>query len=649
MGLFECEGSGELSLAAYDKYVQAANTWFHAFLTMAADGAIDRSRVLAATLDALQRDFAAFRAGWFSRLHEAMKPAKTERAALRERYLDLLNSRVPATVSFAMKALTEGHKAGWFDAAKELDRLAPAFQARDKGTVDRALALARKISRESDAATRVRAAALSALALAHESPEVQSAALELTGGDAALIAPYLDVLAPSVRAGLGTAQSVAAVSDTPTIITEDESTSRVEPLATVNELIEMFSAVLENQGPPAEIERVIDGVVRIGIAAARDDVGFERLSTPLARRAEQLLARNGVSQPRAALSGLAMAWTRRRRIPAPQSEGNLADFLIWRLWCAAEQAAQRVEQPLLSLPTSTDGRIDPGEFNRRRAALTPDQRSAAEEDCHSLFHLDFLLARLRAEGSANPVRTRLVWNKRTWEVQGKTYAYHQALLETEGSPPSSRFDPAALTAAAFRSTLEMKRWCATVSPRLCEGWFAAGCRELGSNLEWWEADWSTRAYLEPLLNAHTSIAPMGALLIALGLAAKEAGEGGLATDALIASTADSRVDANLLGRALIEAASCGAIKFARWAKRLHNAAQAGLVQARTIFHAIEILLESHPQMTGDFGRLIELEHELAHLAGLRLNSTDALRALASLNTGGKTGRAASELVKRSAT
>ena len=97
--LFECEGTGEFSLAAYDKYVQEQNTWLEAFRAMAADRTIDRERVLASTLDALARDFAPFRAGWFSRLHEALKPTRAERVAHRERYLDLLSSRVPATVS----------------------------------------------------------------------------------------------------------------------------------------------------------------------------------------------------------------------------------------------------------------------------------------------------------------------------------------------------------------------------------------------------------------------------------------------------------------------------------------------------------------------------------------------------------------------
>jgi len=37
------------------------------------------------------------------------------------------------------------------------------------------------------------------------------------------------------------------------------------------------------------------------------------------------------------------------------------------------------------------------------------------------------------------------------------------------------------------------------------------------NLDWWEANWSTRAYLETLVEPHTTIGPMGALLLVLGL------------------------------------------------------------------------------------------------------------------------------------
>src|SRR6185369_6898866 len=97
-----------------------------AFRTMAADGTIERARVLASTLDALGRDFAPFRAGWYSRLHESLKPTQSERVANRERYLDLLSSRVPATVAFAMRALVDVDKAGALDPLAALDRLGAA-------------------------------------------------------------------------------------------------------------------------------------------------------------------------------------------------------------------------------------------------------------------------------------------------------------------------------------------------------------------------------------------------------------------------------------------------------------------------------------------------------------------------------------------
>src|SRR5207247_5367729 len=177
---FACEGSGELSLAAYDKYVQEQNTWLEAFRAMAADGTIDRTRVLASTLDALVRGFAPFRAGWFSRLHEALKPTRAERVAHRERYIDLLGSRVPATVSFAMKALGEVDKTGAFDPLAALDKLGVALEARDKGTAARALSILSKAARASGTAgVKARIAAVAARALGHESADVQAAALSL--------------------------------------------------------------------------------------------------------------------------------------------------------------------------------------------------------------------------------------------------------------------------------------------------------------------------------------------------------------------------------------------------------------------------------------------------------------------------------------
>lgn len=640
--LFEHEGSGELSLAAYDKYVPPANRWAEAFCSMATDGKIDRARVLQATCDALQRDISPFRAGWFSRLHEALKPREAERAALCERYLDLLNSRVPATVSFTMKALMEAHKCGALNVLDVADRLVPALEARDKGTPERGLALLRKATRGCAAPTRARVAALAARALGHPSPEVQSAALELVGDDAAIIEPYLDTLAPSLRARFKEAVPAEAGSAAAT----PQHEGRVAPIANFHELVETFAAVLENQGPPIEIERVIDGVVRIGIEAS-GSAGFDRLTAALAKRAEVLASRSDHSALRAALAMFALAWVRGLRTACPTGEANLGDFLIWRLWSASEQAAARVRQPLLSLPTSSDGRIDAQEFNCRLSEMSPAQRKVTQADRKSLFHLDFLLAQLRASGCDAPVRSKIVWKKSSWEVDRRTYVHWKPTLEIEGVGEPSRFEPAALTLARLDEPLEMKRWCATVSPRWREGWFAAGCCHLGDNLNWHGADWSTRAYLESLLTAQP-IGEMGGLLMALGLSARESGECGLATDALIAASSDGRLDGVALGSALTQAAASGAIKYGRWARQLQLASQAGSEPARVIFLALEALLESKVDMAvTDFGRLLELAYELAHLTGLRLTRPGSLGTLSRFAGRGKAARAVACLLELS--
>jgi hypothetical protein len=284
-------------------------------------------------------------------------------------------------------------------------------------------------------------------------------------------------------------------------------------------------------------------------------------------------------------------------------------------------------------------------------ALPPGELQAVAADRSSLFHLDLIQAQLRAgEGMDRALpETRVTWHTNTWEASGKTYSHHRAIVEIPNAPKPSRFDPALLSTLSFRASLEMKRWCATVCPVWREGWFAAGCRDLSSNLDWWEADWSTRSYLEPLVDPHTQIGPRGALLIVLGLAAREQGESQLAVDALQASIATDRLSAADLALALVEAASSGAIKFSRWSKHLARAAQAGARQAEAIFHAVEALFESgHGAAAADWVKLVELERELAHQTGLRLSRPGAIGTLKARPAAGRAKRVTSELLRLSA-
>ena len=176
--IFEVEGGGDQSLAAFDKYSNQAFTWQRAVLDLAARGSIDRGRVLDASLDALNRDFSQFRAGWFSRLHEALKPSLEERQARTARYLELLASPIPPTVSLTIKALKLLQAKNRLPAEVLLDKVEPVLYAKSKATVVTALKmLATAVKADPDKTAQ--AAGLAAVALEHPASEAQEAALAL--------------------------------------------------------------------------------------------------------------------------------------------------------------------------------------------------------------------------------------------------------------------------------------------------------------------------------------------------------------------------------------------------------------------------------------------------------------------------------------
>ena len=642
--IFEVEGSGELSLAAVDKYRHEQMRWSTAVLSLVEDSTIKRSQVLQATLNALKRDFAPFRVGWFSRMHELLNPTLAERLLYRDDYLALIQSRVPATVSFAIKALVKPHKAHPLDLASVIKYFGPAFEARDQGTINRALSIVKQLASAADADQNSKLAALVARSLAHESADVQKAAIEFLGEqNSSLIDPYLDLLAPSVRPMTHQTAPIVPIPQLPSM--GESPVDSVQPVDSLSSLIEAFSRILETQDSPMEIERVIDGVARIGINAAIHEKDFQRLTSALAKRATKLITSSTYTEPRRMLCHFALAWIQGTQQPPPSEQENLFHFLQWRLWCASEQAALRIERNLLSLPTESDGRIDPVELDTRIQTLTAAERSDLQNK-ESLFHLDYLLANLRANGCHNPEPIDLIWRQSGDSVvQPLIYGYPK--LQMDAWPPPSRFEPARLTAIDVTSWVEMTRWCSTVSPRWRDGWFSAGCCAIASNIDWWEACWANRVYLEPLLYPKTIVGNRGALLIALALSSKETGEATLATDALITTFEQSRLDPTTFANAMTEAASPGAIKFSRWAKQLQIAARVSSAMAVTIFHALESVIESgHMCESTSYLNLLQFQLELKFETKLNLTKPGAISTLSGLKAGGKTAKAIAQLLKQ---
>jgi tetratricopeptide (TPR) repeat protein len=456
--LFEVEGGGEDSLAARDKFGRE-RSWSQVLADLGNEGRLSRDRLLDASLDALERDFAQFRAGWFSRFHEALSPTLDERAARMGRYLALLGSRIPPTVSFALKALAALDKADRLPPGPVVDQIAPALRAREKGAVTQALRLLDRAVRR-DPSLAARAAEVAAKALTHESPEVQGAALDFIERHARPPGPELaDLLrarqedvAPSQRprllalldytkgergkakgekgeavvsgqwsvvsggqgpgaGGRGEAGSAAVGSgqvlnaqgstlntptperlnalppdlrqlagvdaalqavqqgtlDLPALDLRDLRIPRLDPAAALtpvghlDELIELFSTVLENEEPPEDVERVLDGVSRL---CAERPPDWEKRIAPLRKRAATLSRRGwgpAEGEPGRDLGDIALAWATGEVQTGYSRQDECLSFgcfLDARAREVAGRAAARKPAPLLAAPTHR-GWIDP--------------------------------------------------------------------------------------------------------------------------------------------------------------------------------------------------------------------------------------------------------------------------------------------------
>jgi hypothetical protein len=155
-------------------------------------------------------------------------------------------------------------------------------------------------------------------------------------------------------------------------------------------------------------------------------------------------------------------------------------------------------------------------------------------------------------------------------------------------------------------------WTATIWPQARESFFAAAALQLASNLDWWEAEWNNKDFLQALLEPQTPLREMGLLLLAVSLAAKEPGEYGLAIDAAICAIEDGRLGSDNLGSILAELLPTGLVMPSRWAKTLAEVARISPVHAAVVHGALQRSFRGEPRkMPRNFAKLLELAKELS--------------------------------------
>ena len=238
------------------------------------------------------------------------------------------------------------------------------------------------------------------------------------------------------------------------------------------------------------------------------------------------------------------------------------------------------------------------------------------------------------------------------QTSGVCRFFHVALEVDPPLPaaPKATHVPALLYADRPRSSPALSeatvRWEASLAPGCLEPFFSRGALRLGENLDWDTAHWADIAFLEPLLEPHTHQGPMATLLLALGLAAREAGQRTMATDALVVAVYQGRLDAAALGACMATLLPTGLVKAARWAHTLAEAARSSGRHSERVATVIQACLRGDAAAAPrDVGKLLALLLELLSAMGSPLNDPAARAFLQGMKRGGAAGKAKQALLR----
>jgi Family of unknown function (DUF6493) len=364
-GIFEHAPGGLLGRREY---------WVDRLLELAEAGLLERDRLLDASLDAQTRDFTDRDARVMAMLHARLEPTVEERRARLDRYLRLISSRAPSSrecgLSNALGLATPDQLAG---PARDVLGYAPkrvAIALLNALDVAEAAALETVVS-----------------ALAHERPDVQRRGLSILERRL----PELAAGADAVRACIGDVEPFAAASVRPRIAAltggRDPSKPRVDvglrersrppvepidvpfsPVSSVEEIVDLAAALREGQGEGIDVERLFDGLARLG---ASEPDGFDEMTSALRRPRSR--HRHDDRSIDHALKILTAAWLDGSPPPdlAPRSawsaelysgdgystEDAVMGLLTRRAHELAHHVALGDTSPLAATPTMRDGRI----------------------------------------------------------------------------------------------------------------------------------------------------------------------------------------------------------------------------------------------------------------------------------------------------
>lgn len=273
-------------------------TWSRALAQLAADGHLDRGRLLDACLGAFTRDFNPNRVTWYATLLELLAPSDAEIAAREATFRGLLAARSKTGVTIGQRALRRLVDAGSADVGPLLDASGPALLFRQKSIAIAQLKLIQRAVELHPACAGDAAAAVAA-AFGHERQDVQEAALALIGklgGPAreplAEIRERAADLSPSLSpqaVALGLLDAPAAPAGEvpgPVHVEPQAGAALPAPVTDPDELIQLLARLIEDASDALAAERALAGAVRLSELPRQQRA---RIAAPVLKRAQQIM------------------------------------------------------------------------------------------------------------------------------------------------------------------------------------------------------------------------------------------------------------------------------------------------------------------------------------------------------------------------
>ncbi len=703
--LFEVEGSGEISLAAMDKFSRPGHLWSDVLYCLQEDDSLSRDRLLKASLEALNRGFIQFRAGWFSRFHEVLKPTESERSLLVEDYGRLLANNIPPTVSFALSAWLTIDKAKPIESEMVERYLPPCFASQTKSTLLAALSLVERVCKR-DKAFRKPCLKMALQALAQENAEVQGRLLkllkahqdvvdeEITGLIEQQMAAITPPLVDEFRSILGnTAEPEMEICEVYSMADGAcESFHMGTPLPVIEspeEFIEAALTIIETPFNPASVDVILKAVA-LGKVEALRNIGRSEDGSLLARMAAPLIARLKKVEKQQAESWnkgafyfflhFLLHFLGADTIADDHREKPLEYFrtlddgaiekisFCWTIRHFAERLLGILERTAsgvfisAGLPSLDSGYVSAEEFLQQAKEASSVEFAFMEREPYlALMRLpwcahDQVLKELGGKGYSGKYVEKLKTILRQLVLVRQKHAgadpCERSLLIVKDLRESS--DKGMMEIAhspAFKSRDESMLQLAFYNyPILCEEFHERGISECQSVVRWFEvADLALRFYFLPMALGFAPLQDRANLLLATGCLLSAPEVKSLVTDCLVRSIEERTLNTEHLGEKLGLLLHMEISMPKRVATILSEVARVSSLHNDAVRQILEYSLARNPEDSQigtprDLGAVLELLQSCALKARQPIGNAAARHYLGSLKPGSKTGKIAKELL-----